>query len=286
MVIRETDSVRLAKSKAREAIALAMDSRWQDAAEINRQLLEVQPEDLNAWNRLGKALLELGDREGARGAFARSLCLDPMNAIARKNMARLSEARAVEPQSVAPLAPRMFLGEGGKTASISLIGLAEPSERPIVSPGALVALRPMNDTVAVYSQSESYIGMVPLALGRRLACMMGGGNRYEGAVSGSSPHHVRVLLRETYQHPSQRSRVSFPASSPGSSAPAEAPADPRLPVIDAAPLWTDDEGGDAAASQGTVSVEAMIDDAFLDDVLRPELPTPDLHAWSYDLTLN
>ena len=91
MVIRETDSARMAKSKMREAVALATESRWEEAAEINRQLLEVQPESLDAWNRLGKALLELGDAAGARDAFAESLRIDPTNVIALKNASRLAE---------------------------------------------------------------------------------------------------------------------------------------------------------------------------------------------------
>jgi tetratricopeptide (TPR) repeat protein len=103
MVIRETDSARMAKSKTREAVALATESRWEEAAEINRQLIEAQPKSLDAWNRLGKALLELGDIPGARDAFAESLRMDPTNVIALKNAGRLSEVGAPEvfPQAAA-----------------------------------------------------------------------------------------------------------------------------------------------------------------------------------------
>ena len=103
MVIRETDSARLAKSKMREAVALATEYRWEEAAEINRQLLEVQPGSLDAWNRLGKALIELGDTAGARDAFAESLRIDPINVIALKNAGRLAEVGGhdVFPQAAA-----------------------------------------------------------------------------------------------------------------------------------------------------------------------------------------
>ena len=39
---------------------------------------------------------------------------------------------------------------------------------------------------------------------------MTGGNRYAAAVAQANGHQFRVLIREVYQDPSQRGRVSFP----------------------------------------------------------------------------
>jgi hypothetical protein len=47
-------------------------------------------------------------------------------------------------------------------------------------------------------------------LGQRLISFMAAGNQYVAAVS-SLDNSVRVIIRETYQHPSQAGRVSFPA---------------------------------------------------------------------------
>ena len=67
------------RDKSREAISLAMESRWQEAADTNRSIIELFPEDIEASNRLSKALLELGDYPQARAAFSRSLELSPSN---------------------------------------------------------------------------------------------------------------------------------------------------------------------------------------------------------------
>jgi hypothetical protein len=47
-------------------------------------------------------------------------------------------------------------------------------------------------------------------LSQRLAELINGGNRYIAAIAQADQRHVRLLLRETYQDPSQRGRISFP----------------------------------------------------------------------------
>ncbi len=61
----------------KEAIALATQGRWQEAMEINNEIIQACPEDVNAYNRLGKALIELGRYEEARDAFGRALEIAP-----------------------------------------------------------------------------------------------------------------------------------------------------------------------------------------------------------------
>ena len=69
MVYREADDVRDLKVQASEAVELAMDGRWEEAAAVNRKVIAASPSDLDAYNRLGKALLELGDPQAARACL-------------------------------------------------------------------------------------------------------------------------------------------------------------------------------------------------------------------------
>ncbi len=50
---------KLRREKSKEAVSLALKGLWEQAAEVNREILELFPEDVEAWNRLGKAFLEL-----------------------------------------------------------------------------------------------------------------------------------------------------------------------------------------------------------------------------------
>lgn len=70
-----------------EAAKLIEKQQWQQAIEMLRSAEPLQP---RGTNMLGRALLQLGDREGARHAFERTLSADPLNTIAQRQLANLS----------------------------------------------------------------------------------------------------------------------------------------------------------------------------------------------------
>ena len=90
-IFQSEDRLRQKRLKVEKAIQLAMQNRWSEAAELNRELIQEFPKDVDAHNRLGKALMELGRYREARDAYAEALRLDPMNSIAQKNLARLEK---------------------------------------------------------------------------------------------------------------------------------------------------------------------------------------------------
>ena len=57
-VFPSEDRLRMKRQRSEKAIQLAMQNRWQEAADINRQILETFPEDVDTLNRLGKAQME------------------------------------------------------------------------------------------------------------------------------------------------------------------------------------------------------------------------------------
>src|SRR4051812_48384906 len=87
------------KQRTDAAIAFALARRWAEAAAQNRALIEEYPDDLEAANRLGKALQELGDLDGAAGAYQKTLELDAANVIAKRNLTRIEELRAAAPKA-------------------------------------------------------------------------------------------------------------------------------------------------------------------------------------------
>ena len=139
------------------------------------------------------------------------------------------------------------------------------------SPGTPVILERHGGTLVVRDEVGNPLGLLPPGLARRLRCLMDGGNRYDGAVSGVANGAVSVVLREVHQHPTQRAKVSFPPSLPAAVPPAVEPAagGPAPPEpIDAAAAWAATE----AAELELAGVGAAIDDALLDGMLLPELP--------------
>ena len=67
------DRRKLRRDRSKKAVALAMQNRWSDAVAANQSILSEFPDDLETFNRLGKALTELGRHREAKSAFQRAL---------------------------------------------------------------------------------------------------------------------------------------------------------------------------------------------------------------------
>jgi len=200
------------RQRTQQAIQLAMQGQWQEAAAVNRAIIAVFPNDVEAYNRLGKALTELGRYAEAREAYGKSLELDSLNSIAQKNLARLAtlgEEAAVQAEGGKKLSPQMFIAEMGKTGT-TVLARPAPQAAARMAAGDEVFLRRQNNTLVVESGQGEYLGEVEPRLGLRLIKLMEGGNQYAAAIATLSQDDVRVIIKETFQHPSQAGKLSFP----------------------------------------------------------------------------
>ena len=124
MVFQAEDRTKAKKHQADVAIDLALHGKWPKAIQINKQILEDFPTDVDAYNRLGKAQTELGRYREAKQAYTKALEVDPLNTIAQKNLARLAtlkKATAGPRPSAQKISPQMFIEETGKTGVTSLV---------------------------------------------------------------------------------------------------------------------------------------------------------------------
>src|SRR4051794_37850381 len=130
-VFQSEDRQRMRRVRSERAIQLAMQNKWPEAAELNRQILEQFPDDVDTLNRLGKALMELGQYADARDQYRKASKLDPSNGIAAKNLVRLTKLAAdaaASPTITVPhsrtVDPSLFIEESGKTAVTDLVDRA------------------------------------------------------------------------------------------------------------------------------------------------------------------
>jgi tetratricopeptide (TPR) repeat protein len=93
---------KLGQQLSQEAIELAQYGRWEEAVAVNKDIIERFPADVSAYNRLGKASLELGEYSQAEEAYAKALEIDPLNTIAVKNLERLRKQTIGGKSSVIP----------------------------------------------------------------------------------------------------------------------------------------------------------------------------------------
>lgn len=212
--LTEKSREKLRRDRAKKAVELAMHSHWDEAVVMNRAILRDFPEDLEAQNRLGKALSELGRNREAREAFQRALEISPNSGIARKNLDRLmslGDQDAPRSQGSVETAAKVFIEESGKATTTSLVSLAPSSALLKLAPGHRVSLEIENRRVKVVSAAGEYVGSVEPRLTARLLRLVRGGNQYEAAVTSADPNELTIIIRETFKHPSQTGIVSFPS---------------------------------------------------------------------------
>jgi tetratricopeptide (TPR) repeat protein len=77
----------------KQAVKAAVSSDWNLAREINLQILELEPKDIDAKVRLGKAYLELRDYTKAKKCLKEVLAIDPINTVAQKNLQLAKEEK-------------------------------------------------------------------------------------------------------------------------------------------------------------------------------------------------
>jgi tetratricopeptide (TPR) repeat protein len=213
MVYAEDSQGKLRQQQTKQAIALAMQGRWQEAVVANKEIIDGFPRDVDANNRLGKAYMALGEYTQASEAYARALELDPANVIADKNLRRLTQLKDTEvraPRESRHAGPQHFIEEIGKAGVVDLNHLASTEVLVRMVAGDTVFLRVDEPVLVVESYNGEYLGQVGLKNAQRLIKLMAGGNHYSAAVVNVAEDRLTIIIREEYQHPSQAGLLSFP----------------------------------------------------------------------------
>ena len=202
-----------------EAVQMAIAGRWEEAAELNRFLIEhfgpeIPRQQLEeTHNRLGKALTELGKLKDARAAYEATLQLNPLNMIARKNASKLDSLLAAKGEvrtGPTKVDLNLFVEEMGKTVTTTLQDVSDPDVCAKVAPGDVAELSIEGDSIVAQTVRGVRLGAVEAKLARRLIKFMQGGNRYQAAVTSCDGATIRLIVRETYQDPKFAGKPSFP----------------------------------------------------------------------------
>ena len=208
----EAERVKPRAMYVEEAIQLALESRWQDAMTVNRTILDKYGPDEDAYNRLGKALSELGQLEEALESYGETLKLNPLNIIAQKNQRKLS-AMLQQPARVegvhGSVDVDLFAEEPGKSA---LTVLTPPSGGVLVqvAPGDPVELEQVGGVLHATTARGVALGDVEAKISRRLIPLIESGNRYSAAVARMDDNRIEIMIREVFQSPENARKYSFP----------------------------------------------------------------------------
>lgn len=201
------------------AIEAALKREWKTAITCNLQILRTSPQDVEAFNRLGRAYLEIGQKSKALSTYQKVLRLDKFNTIAQKNIALIKSSKILRTKSTAPSDSSFpaFLEEPGLTKNVSLTRVGDPKIISRLRPGDPVFLIARDHCVSVVSGHQEYLGRLPDDIASRIRRCIKGGNKYSAWIKSidiNTPDHgkqnLKIFIRETYRAPAFKDISTFP----------------------------------------------------------------------------
>lgn len=198
-----------------QAIDAALDSRWEDALKINKKIIKLEPQNIDALNRQAKAYLELGKPNLAKKYYAEVLKFDPYNPIALKNLKIMKSFKSNGNGQIPScngkerLSPSLFLQEPGKTKIVNLLKVAEPQKLSQASCGMKVQMAIKNRKITIVDLNENYLGVLPDDICHHLLRLSKGGNKYELFVKAIRVNSLSVIIKETFRSKRFKNQPSF-----------------------------------------------------------------------------
>lgn len=203
----------ISSSLSDQAIQAAIEARWTDALKINRQILKIDPCNVDGLNRFARAYMELGKFNLAKKYYAEALKFDPYNPIASKNLKIIksfkTNGRPHKFNGQDKLSPSLFLQEPGKTKVVSLLKVAEPKMLSKAFCGMKVALVVKNRKVIIVDGDDNYFGVLPDDICHHLIRLIKGGNKYELFIKSIRINALSVLIKEIFRSKRFKNQPSF-----------------------------------------------------------------------------
>jgi len=208
MLIPMVDSS-LSDSATKEALA----QNWQVAIQINKKILEHEPENIDALNRLGYALSKNGKFTQAKQAFEKVLAIDPYNRIAEGNIKKIPSLRKNNiNQCTGAMSPLLFLEDPGKTKIIDCVNAAPSAILSTLTCGQELLLKPKKHGIDLKDLANRYVGALPDDMAYKIGKFMEAGNEYTVHIKRVTKSCVSIFIREIKRGKRFISQPSFTAS--------------------------------------------------------------------------
>jgi tetratricopeptide (TPR) repeat protein len=194
---------------AQQSIAAALEGSWEKAVTLNKEILKEDNKNVDALNRLARALSELGEISKAKKIAQQVIDLDPSNSIAIKALKKWTGIKSGDVIPSKTSSPEVFLEEPGKTKMVSLLHLGCMSVIGKLDSGDEVMINDHCHRVAITTMDGKYIGRLPDDLSARLKKLISLGNVYKSYIKSIDPENVEVFLREVQRGKKAGDTASF-----------------------------------------------------------------------------
>lgn len=195
------------------AIDAALDSRWDEALKLNRQIIKKDPQNIDALNRQARVYMEMGKFNLAKKYYLAVLKIDSYNPIALKNLkiVKAFKFKGLQPVSngINKLSASLFLQEPGKTKIVQLLNVAEPQKLSSAFCGMKVGMAVKNHKITIVDGRDNYLGVLPDDICFRVLKFLRGGNKYELFIKSIKVNGLSVLIKETFRSKKFKNQSSF-----------------------------------------------------------------------------
>ncbi len=201
-----------------QAIDSAINLQWEEAINLNKQILKIDKENVDACLRLGFAYLQQKDIQEAQKYYNKSLRIRPKNQVALENLERLALMEMKDHPShkknklSSAINPSMFLEVPGKTKTVSLVNLGQKKHLATVSVGQEVELKQKKRKVEVRTKNGDYLGSLPDDLSKRLIFFLKAKSKYIANVQEASLIRLVLFIQEESKGKKVAHYTSFPAN--------------------------------------------------------------------------
>lgn len=201
-----------------QAIDAALDSNWERALKLNKQIISLEPQNVDALNRQAKAYMELGKINLAKKYYSEALKFDPYNPIALKNLKIIKsfKVRGGENNTNGQrikLSAALFLQEPGKTKIVNLLKVAEPQKLSKAFCGMKVNIAIKGKKITVVDENNNYLGVLPDDVSHHLIRLIKGGNKYDLVIKSVKVNGLSIMIKETFRSKKFKNQPSFLESS-------------------------------------------------------------------------
>lgn len=195
------------KVTSNDAIKATLSGDWNEAVNLNSQILDEDPNNIAALNRIALAYMILGKSKNAKESYQKVLSIDPLNSIAIKNLKKL-KPDSKNNEVITIQVNNIFLEETGKTKVVDLVNVAQAEILSSLRTGQSVELFVKRLKIHV-SEGKKYIGALPDDIGSRLSKLIAGGNKYEAYIKSASTQGASIFIIEAKRAGKYKDQPSF-----------------------------------------------------------------------------
>ncbi|KXK10579.1 MAG: Tetratricopeptide repeat protein [Microgenomates bacterium OLB23] len=127
----------------KQAVDAAISNDWDKAVQLNKKIIELNNEYLDAYLGLGFAYLQLAKYKDSKKYYQEALKIDPNNIIARNNLEKIAilAKNGDKASTDLPVDPNIFMNLRGKTKVVTLLNVGKPEVLARLGIGEKVELR-------------------------------------------------------------------------------------------------------------------------------------------------